>query len=136
MSASWSTAARLVQHEYDSQDVQSGCNQDDNPQADLVDHIRNTLANKPIIKHETLIYSKENINQMTSEAKKVIDKTKGPQKIIPPRLKKLNEALDKATKESDEWKELHHQRKNMYNFAKLEKRQVVNGEKIVSNKNR
>ena len=36
VSTSWSTASRLVQHEYDNQEDVSG----DNPQADLADHIR------------------------------------------------------------------------------------------------
>ena len=42
---------RLVQHEYDNQEA---C--EDNPQADLVDHIRNEMARKPIsVKHENLM---------------------------------------------------------------------------------
>jgi len=127
VATSWSTAARLVQHEYDNQEA---C--EDNPQADLVDHIRNEMARKPIsVKHENLMSVKDMIGQMAKECEQ-----KKPQKIMPPRLKKLTEALNLATNESDQWKELHHSRKNQYNMAKVEKRQVLQGEKIVSNKNR
>ena len=57
-------------------------------------------------------------------------------RIIPPRLKKLNDLLELATNESDQWKDLHHARKTMYNLAKLEKRQIATGEKMVTNADR
>ena len=59
---------------------------------------------------------KDMIGQMAKECEQ-----KKPQKIMPPRLKKLTEALNLATNESDQWKELHHSRKNQYNMAKVGK---------------
>ena len=123
---SWNTAARLVHQEYDNQDSTG-----DNPQADLVVHVRNSLAGKPLIKAETLTHVKSCVDDMARECEK-----KTPQRIIPPRLKKLNEALERATKEAEDWRQIHHSRKNSYNMARLEKRQVQSGEKIVSNKDR
>ena len=66
------------------------------------------------IKHETLMKVKDSVCQMAKECEQ-----KKPAKIVPPRLKKLTEALDLATNESDQWKELHHARKNKYNTAKM-----------------
>ena len=57
---------------------------------------------------------KDSVCQMAKECEQ-----KKPAKIVPPRLKKLTEALDLATNESDQWKELHHARKNKYNIAKM-----------------
>ena len=101
---------RLVQHEYDNQDA-SG----DNPQADLADHIKDKMGSNTLsIKNETLMSVKDSISVMAKECEQ-----KKPQKIMPPRLKKLTEALNKATGESEQWKELHHARKNKYNMAKI-----------------
>jgi len=75
------------------------------------------MGRKPIsIKHENLMSVKDMIGQMAKECEQ-----KKPQKIMPPRLKKLTEALNLATSESDQWKELHHSRKNQYNMAKVGK---------------
>ena len=105
---------RLVQHEYDNQDA-SG----DNPQADLADHIKDKMGSNTLsIKNETLMSVKDSISVMAKECEQ-----KKPQKIMPPRLKKLTEALNKATGESEQWKELHHARKNKYNMAKIGKLQ-------------
>jgi hypothetical protein len=127
--ASWSAASRLVQQEYDSQEAS-----DDNPQADLVDHVRNTVARKPLMTSNTLIQMKEFVSQMASEAVK----SSGQQsaKIIPPRLKKLNKALEITLAESNQWRDLHHARKNKFNVARMERKQVLNGERVVNNKDR
>ena len=124
-STSWSTAARLVQHEYDNQDAVG-----DNPQADLADHVAKTLG-RLMVKNETLQKAKQSVEDMV----KCSDDAKPP-KIIPPRLKKLNAQLDLANSEIDQWRDLHHGRKNKCNTAKLEKRQVLNGEKMVTNADR
>lgn len=128
VSASWTTAARAVQLEYDAHDVT-----EDNPQADLVDHIRNAFAGRPVMmRNQTLMDCKESIGSMMKECQ---DGRK-PAKIIPPRLKKLNDVLDKVTAETEEWKALLHSRKTKYQTAKMEKRQIVSGEKIITNKQR
>ena len=124
-STSWSTAARLVQHEYDNQDAIG-----DNPQADLADHVAKTFG-RLMVKNETLQNAKTSVQDMV----KCSDDAKPP-KIIPPRLKKLNAQLDLANSEIDQWRDLHHGRKNKCNTAKLEKRQVLNGEKMVTNADR
>ena len=100
VSTSWTTNCQIIQHEYDEAE-------EDNSQADLADFVRNQLSQKPLIKHETLLKVKEKIGEMTLECKK-----QKPQKIIPPRLKKLQNYLDCANKEAEEWKSLHHSRKN------------------------
>ena len=124
-STSWSTAARLVQHEYDNQDAT-----EDNPQADLADHVAKTLG-RLMIKNETL----QSVKQKVQEMVQCSDDAKPP-KIIPPRLKKLHAQLDLANSEIDQWRDLHHARKNKFNTTKLEKRQVLNGEKMVTNADR
>lgn len=128
VSASWTTAARAVQVEYDNQDVH-----EDNPQADLVDHLRNSFAGRPILmNNQTLMDCKESIQKMSKECKD----GKKPQRIIPPRLKKLNDILEKVTAETEDMKNLLHSRKTKYQTAKMEKRQIISGEKIITNKQR
>lgn len=52
---------------------------------------------------------------------------------MPPRLKKLHAAVEVASAEINQWKELHHERKNMYSLARIEAKQVASGAKCVDN---
>ena len=100
-SASWSTALRFVQQEFE-EDTSI-----DNPQADLSDHIHKTM--KINMSTKTLNLMTSSIQQMCSE---VASSGQKPEKIVPPRLKKLHEALDVANSEIKEWKKIQSKMKN------------------------
>ena len=124
-SASWSTALRFVQQEFE-EDTSI-----DNPQADLSDHIHKTM--KINMSTDTLNRMTSCIQQMCSE---VASSGQKPEKIVPPRLKKLHEALDVANNEIKDWKNLHEDRKTMLKEAKLEMKAVSSGDKIVNDNSR
>ena len=120
----WSATQRLVQQEYEDAT-------EDNPQADLSDHIQKNM--KVGLSNTALMQMTELIDQMTSE---VAASGQKPEKIIPPRLKKLHEALDVADTEIQEWKDLHDERKTMLKNAKSEMKQIVSGEKMITDEDR
>ena len=70
------------------------------------------------------------------KASEVASSGQKPEKIIPPRLKKLHEALDVADTEIQEWKDLHDERKTMLKNAKSEMKQIVSGEKMITDEDR
>ena len=120
----WSAALRSVQQEYDDAS-------EDNPQADLSDHIQKTMRIN--MTNDTLVQVTDLIEKMTSE---VASSGQKPQKIIPPRLKKLHEALDEANNEIQEWKNMHEERKLMLKDAKTELKKVSSGVKIINDESR
>ncbi len=122
-SMSLAAATRLLQQDYDSQDAS-----EENPQADLSDHIRSKVGGRPLIDAELLTKLKESASKMA----KCGDKHE-PAKIIPPRLKCLNDIVKSKETESNEWKDLHHSRKNKFYAAKTEIKMVRNGQKVINN---
>lgn len=119
-SISLSAASRSVQREYDNII-------DDNPQADLVDHLKSRLGMTPLLSDKLLAQLVEQVDALSS--------CKGdhvPSKVVPPRLQALNEAVARAESESVEWKDLHQSRKNRYHAARVEKKLTASGDKHIN----
>ena len=135
---SLSATIKSLQQENEQLEVGANLNLDD-PKGDLVDHLVSTLALKPLLNEAGL----ENITKKVTTFKKSASSKKSinsaPQqntRIISSRLRTLKEYQDRLNKEANEWDELLQQRKNKYNFARLEKQMVSKGEKQITNSHR
>ena len=108
----------------------------DDPRADLIDHLVSTLGRKPLVneKEAGRLINKINIFKKSFSGKRQDGiSTNKNTAILSSRLRTLKQYQDSLNKEINAWDELLQQRKNTYNFAKLEKQMVSKGEKKITN---
>ena len=134
---SLSATIKTLQQENEQIEVGTKENVDD-PRANLIDKLVGGSGVKPLMSETEIssIISKINQYKNSSAAKKDGTVTQKNTAILSSRLRTLKQYQDSLNKEINSWDELLQQRKNKYNFARLEKQMVSKGEKKITNSHR
>merc|ERR1711994_110323 len=107
---------------------------------DTIDHLVDRLSRQSLLSDENIkILSAQTIKFCTDESASnnhSHEKVKRNTPIVSTRLRMLNQYQDSLDKEINDWDELLQQRKNKYNFARLEYQEVSNGTQKITNKHR
>ena len=112
----------------------------DDTQGDLIDHLVNNLSRQPLLAEEgsktlaTQIHDFCN-SETTVKTQNLVTESKNTP-IVSARLRTLEQYQSSLDKEINEWDELLQQRKNKYNFARLEYQEVCRGEQRITDKHR
>ena len=135
---SLSATIKALQQENEHLEVGAELNLDD-PRADLIDHLVSTLGRTPLTNETDIegIINKINLfkKSFTGKRQEGIIPHKSTS-IVSSRLRTLKQYQDSLNKEINDWDELLQQRKNKYNFSRLEKQMVSKGEKKITNSHR
>jgi len=76
-----------------------------------VDHVRSDLISRGpvLVKDDPLV---ENLTEKVAVMTGLVEEARAPIKVLPPRLKNLQDYLGQVANESNQWKDLHASRKN------------------------
>lgn len=108
---------------------------DDEHLASLVEHVRTSLIKRgPVLVKDDPVVGK--LSEKVSIMSGLVEEASAPLKVLPPRLKNLQEYLGQVKEESSQWKDLHLARKNRQTSSRTHLKMVIKGEKVVDESTR
>ena len=139
ISLSMKETLKFLQQENEQMEM-GGEHTTDDIKGDMIDSLVTRLGRQPLVKEKDIRHLASQTNDFSSSEKEtnLQSRVKGRQNepIMSTRLRMLKEYQGSLDKEINEWDELLQQRKNKYNYARLEYQKVCKGELRITNEHK
>ena len=139
ISLSMKETLKFLQQENEQMEMGSDSAADDT-RGDMIDNLVTRLGRQPLLMEKNIKRLASQTNDFKKDKKETNLQSRlkenQTEQIFSTRLRILKQYQDSLEKEINEWDELLQQRKNKYNFARLEYQEVSKGEQKITNKHK